>query len=302
MKGLEKRFIKRMNTEVTFIGFGALEIGRDWGLGAGNETAKPSDESAGEVLNKVLDIGINLVDTASAYHRSEERIGKYISNRRNEYVLASKCGEHSDEPRTYYDYSYSAIKDSIDKSLLNLKTDVIDLMQIHFGPEPENVIEEGETVRAMRDAQKEGKVKYLGASIDGELAKRCILSGHFDVIQMDYNLLNTHNENNIKLAYDNGIGVFIRSGLSRGLLSKRVLPHIDEINDGPVIKKLLGLVGNDADRLTSLALNFLYRNKFISSILLGTKNVDHLQENFAFLEKDIDDELINKAIEIVAMK
>ena len=82
-KALEKRYIKKMDTSVTFLGFGALEIGRNWGMGSDNE--RPCEEIAGEVLNTVLDLGINLIDSASAYHRSEERIGKYVSNRRNEY-------------------------------------------------------------------------------------------------------------------------------------------------------------------------------------------------------------------------
>ena len=92
-RALTKRYIPRMDTEVTFLGFGALEIGRNWGLGDDKE--RPEEEVAGQVLNTVLDLGINLIDTASAYHRSEERIGKYVSGRRNEYVLATKCGEHS---------------------------------------------------------------------------------------------------------------------------------------------------------------------------------------------------------------
>ena len=66
LKGLEKRRIPRMDTEVTFIGFGALEIGRNWGLGGADETRRPSDEEAGEVLRSVLDLGINLVDPAEA--------------------------------------------------------------------------------------------------------------------------------------------------------------------------------------------------------------------------------------------
>ena len=65
-RALEKRHIARMNTDVTFLGFGALEIGRNWGMGT--DTERPCDEVAGQVLNTVLDLGINLIDSASAYH------------------------------------------------------------------------------------------------------------------------------------------------------------------------------------------------------------------------------------------
>ena len=114
MKALEKRSIPKMNEHVTSVGFGALEIGRDWGLGTEETLLRPEDGEAEEVLQTVLDVGINLIDTASAYHRSEERIGRFLHDRRQEYLLASKCGEHSREPNTYYDYSYAGIAGSID--------------------------------------------------------------------------------------------------------------------------------------------------------------------------------------------
>ena len=90
------------------------------------------------------DLGINVLDTASAYLLSEERIGKAAAARRGEYFLASKCGEYSNyaEQTTAYDFSYEAVSASIDNSLKLLQTDVIDLMQIHFGPDQQKVIDE----------------------------------------------------------------------------------------------------------------------------------------------------------------
>lgn len=299
MKALEKRKISRMNADVSFFGFGSLSIGRDWGMGSNEQKSRPDEQEAGHVLNQILDIGVNLIDTASAYHRSEERIGKFIANRRNEYVLASKCGEHNDEPETFYDFSYEAIKESIDSSLELLNTDVIDLMQIHFGPNPDQVIQEGETLRAMKDAQREGKIRFLGASIDGDLATKCIQSGDFDVMQMEYHLLNQENEENIKRCAEKGIGVLIRTGLGRGLLTSRVIDQpAESIPNYEKVKQLLELVNEDGDLLTSLALQFLYENKGISSVLMGTKNIHHFKKNMNLLERGVDHELLQKAIEI----
>lgn len=300
MKALEKRTIPRMGMDVTFIGFGALEIGRDWGLGDADEKRRPDDKAAGEVLHAVLDLGINLVDTASAYHRSEERIGRTIAGRRAEYVLASKCGEHSDEPRTFYDFSYAAISASIDRSLRLLQTDVIDLMQIHFGPDPEGVLDRGETVAAMKDAQRAGKVRFLGASIDGALATRCIESGDFDVMQLGYSLVAQGNTDNIRLAKSKGIGVLIRSGLAAGALTSRVIPHLNDAGVRHIdkVRKLLDLVGRDGDALTSLALNFLYENDGISSVLVGSKRVAHVKANLDLLERPVDPAVMAQAIEI----
>lgn len=299
MKALEKRVIQTMDKPVTFIGFGSLSIGRDWGMGDNN--SRPSEEEAGRVLNAVLDKGITLVDTASAYHRSEERIGKYIANRRSDYMLASKCGEHNSEPSTYYDFSYDAVKGSIDRSLALLKTDVIDIMQIHFGPNPEEVLEKGETLRAMKDARDEGKIRYLGASIDGELARRCIESGDFDVMQMEYHLLNQTNDENIKRCKDKGMGVFIRTGLGRGLLTPKVTEILN--NDFPEkerVKALLDLVEGNSQALTQMALQFLYQNEGISSVLIGTKSIERLEQNMRLLDMHIDQNILKKAIEIGA--
>ncbi|ANE45226.1 hypothetical protein SY83_01530 [Paenibacillus swuensis] len=300
IKALDKRYIDRIGKEVTFLGFGALEIGRDWGIGSGESVQRPDEETAGAVLHRVLDSGINLIDTASAYHKSEERIGTFLYGRRNEYILASKCGEHNREPDTYYDFSYAAVKASIDRSLQLLKTDYIDIMQIHFGPDPKKVLDDGETVAAMKDAQKEGKIGYLGASIDGELAARCIESGDFDVMQMEYNLLNTGNADNIKRAKESGIGVFIRGGLGYGWLTARSHPVVKaNPEEHGRLRELYELVNWDASLLTALALRFLYETDGISSVLAGTKNVKHLLENVELLEQPIDENVLSKANEIV---
>ncbi len=95
MRGLEKRPLGRTGLKSTFVGFGALEIGRAWGLGDEGERRRPEDTEAGLVLNSVLDLGVNIIDTAAAYHRSEERIGAHLSGRRSEYVLAQLRGDQA---------------------------------------------------------------------------------------------------------------------------------------------------------------------------------------------------------------
>lgn len=300
MLGLEKRQLGKSDYQATFLGFGALEIGRNWGLGKGSQVERPSEAVAGQVLNAVLDLGINLIDTASAYHASERRIGMFVAHRRQEYILASKCGEHSREPHTYYDFGYQAIKDSIDRSLELLQTDCIDLMQIHFGPDPEAVLDDGETVRAMVDAQKEGKIRLLGASTGGEIARRCIESGDFDVLQLGYSLLSRKDEALVDLCGQRGIGVLIRGGLGAGRLTPRVLPHMNALdaNTRAKISALLELLDGDADRLVTLALRFLYRNPNVTSVLAGSKNAAHVRKNLEMLELDIDESLIDQAIHV----
>ncbi len=299
MQSWERRPLGRTGLEVTRIGFGALEIGRDWGVGDEESRRKPAETEAGAVLNGVLDLGVNLIDTARAYHRSEERIGQFLSGRRSEYVLASKCGEHSNEPQTYYDFSYRAVADSIDLSLRLLQTDRVDVMQIHFGPDPEKVLDEGETVRAMKDAREAGKVRFLGASPGNHLLERCIRSGDFDVLQIGYSLLDRGAKDLIQMAADHGIGVLIRSGLGGGWLTARAASVPESQRPEPV-RRLLELVEGDTDRLHKLALDFLKAHPGISSVLIGTKDLAHLRWNLEMFAAESEEDLLQRALKIVS--
>ncbi len=294
---LEKRALGRTGFDCTLLGFGALEIGRDWGFGTEEMRRKPGEAEATPVLNRVLDLGVNLIDTARAYHRSEERIGASIAHRRSEYFLATKCGEHSDEPRTYYDFSYDAIARSIDLSRSLLQTDVIDLIQIHFGPDPTRVLDDGETVKAMKEAREAGKVRWLGASPGNELLDRCIESGDFDVLQVGFNLLHQDAAPLIQKACDRGIGILIRSGLGMGWLTGRALTA--PRSEWPTtVSKLMELVSGDSAMLHRLALAYLKSQTGISSILVGTKNIAHLEQNADMLADEADPAMVELAARI----
>lgn len=294
---LEQRRLGTTGLEVTVIGFGALEIGRDWGIGSEDDQKRPTEDEASRVLHGVLDEGINLIDTARAYHRSEERIGNALAGRRREYILASKCGEHSKEPDTYYDFTYEAVRNSIDLSLRLLQTNYIDIMQIHFGPDPARVLATGETLRAMREAQDAGKVGFLGASPPPEIIDACIESSDFDVIQVDYNLLDRSAEPLIEKAAERGIGVLVRSGLARGALTPRILRTNDPLLRAQV-EPLLDLVGRDASLLPALAIAFLQSNPAVSSILVGSKQLENVQANIQALHAGVDPGLLDEAIQL----
>ncbi|MEW6512171.1 MAG: aldo/keto reductase [Bacteroidota bacterium] len=297
MLAIPLRTLGRTGLQVSLIGFGALEIGRDWGIGPPERRKRPAENQAGSTLREVLDFKVNLIDTASAYHRSEERIGKFIASRRREFILATKCGEHNGEPGTFYDFSYEAVRASIDGSLRLLQTNVIDILQIHFGPDPEQVLDDGGCVRAMKEAQEQGKVRWLGASVDGPVLDRCIESGEFDVVQVGYSLMRQEEEARIAKAHDRGIGVLIRSGLGGGWLTSRALDV--PANDRPVVvQKLLELCGGDARLLTTLALQFLARNAGIGSVLIGSGTSAHVRTAILALGEPVDQETLQRAIAI----
>lgn len=293
---MERRKLGRTGLTVSLLGLGALEVGRNWGLGDEEARERPSAEAAGAVLNQVLDMGITLVDTARAYHRSEERIGEFIGHRRQEYVLASKCGEHSSEPDTYYDFSYQAVLDSINLSLEKLQTSIIDIMQIHFGPEPEQVLADGETVRAMKEAREQGKIRLLGASAPTHLLDACIDSGDFDVLQVHYNILDRQAERAIARAHEKGIGILVRFPLALGLLTPKAT--LAPAERQARVKPYLDLVDGDYVKLHALGLQFLAANPGVSSILAGSKNAEHVRQNIERLTMGLDPGLLEEAIRV----
>ena len=96
----------------------------------------------------------------------------------------------------------------------------------------------------------------------------------------------------------NNLGILVRGGLAKGRLTERVVPYLNEIEQKEVINKLLELVNYDTDLLTALALKFLYKNKKITSVLIGSKNLKHIKKNILLLEKNIDEPLMKSAIKI----
>ncbi len=151
--------------EVTVLGFGAMEL-----RGTPHRNPRPLEESvAAEVLNTVLDEGITFIDTSVDYALSEERIGAHIGSRRDEYVLASKAGcplgFHPDAPPgpLPHDYSATNIRAGVEQSLRRLRTDRLDLVQLHISPSLEVLRRDGavETLAALRD---EGKILAFGVS------------------------------------------------------------------------------------------------------------------------------------------
>lgn len=314
----EMRHINKMNRDVSFLGMGALEIGRDWGIG-GPEREHSQPIKAQQVITTAISYGITIIDTANAYHRSEAYLGEFASPYRSKIMLNTKAGEHSifaddlrckrtaydkiycENPSSYYDFSREAIIKSVDQSLKNLKTDHIDILFLHFGDDVEQVLDKGEAVSTLKELQKSGKIRYLGASTDGAHAKCAIESGDFDAIELEYNLLNQSNQNNIAEAHRRGMGVFVRGGLGTGLLTAQVSPYINDpsLPYATKLKALLTLVGNNYDELTQLSLAFLYQNKNISSVVLGFSQPEYITKDINLINSFNNPALLNKAEQLI---
>jgi aryl-alcohol dehydrogenase-like predicted oxidoreductase len=286
MADLTTRVLGRTGATVTSLGFGAME------LRGGARGRKISDADVGKLLNQVLDSGITFIDTSIDYGVSEERIGQHISQRRNEYFLASKCGCQFDwQPKAGEDrggphiYTKDNIVAGINQSLTRLKTDHLDLVQIHATPS-KAVLEENGTIETLKELQQEGKVRFLGMSgtlpnIHGHIAM-----GVFDAFQIPYSCSQREHEEVIAKAAEAGAGVIIRGGAAKGA------PSTDNErahSRNPDLKSVFEQAGLEdlfnGDTAMEFVMRFTATHPGMTTNIVGTINADHLKGNVAAMAK-----------------
>lgn len=274
------RVLGRTGLEVTELAYGAMELR---GAPKGRDLV---DEDVGLLLNTVLDSGITLIDTSIDYGLSEELIGRHVGHRRDEFVLASKCGcplvEDPDLPTRMgpHDYSRENIVAGVEQSLRRLRTDHLDVLQVHLTPSRET-LEADDVVATLHDLQASGKVRFIGMSgilphLDDHIAM-----GVFDVFQIPYSVVQPQHAEAIAAAAASGAGVIVRGGAARGVPSggERATernPDLTDVWGRAGLQELLG--GMSAMEFT---LRATLSHPGMTTNIVGTLNPDHLAENIA---------------------
>ena len=127
---LEHRELGQSGISVSCVGLGTVKFGRNQEVKYPSNFALPSDEEIVSLIDQAKSLGINLLDTAPAYGSSEQRLGRLLSDRKD-WVICTKVGEEFVTGKSFYDYSANHIRKSVERSLLNLNTDYLDLVLIH---------------------------------------------------------------------------------------------------------------------------------------------------------------------------
>ena len=254
---LETNEFGNTGLKVTRLGYGAMEL-----------TECPED-LANDLLNLVLDSGINFIDTSIDYGDSEKLIGKFISHRRSEFFLASKCGCPVGFEKDHV-FTKDNITNGINQSLKLLKTDYLDLVQLHNPIN--NDIEENDVIQTLLDIKKDGKVRFIGTSSFLPFLPDHVAMGVFDTFQIPYSALNREHEKLITSASKSGAGTIIRGGVSKGEFGRnREWENYSKSN----LDDLL----DEGESRTAFLLRFVLSHPHLNTTIVGTKNLEHFKEN-----------------------
>ena len=264
----------RTGLKVTQLGYGAMEVRgkRIWG-------GRPcTREQARTILTGILDAGINFIDTSNDYGTSELFIGEFLSGRRDEFFLATKCGCHmqyaGDHDDTPHVWTHDNIMRNIADSLLKMRTDYIDILQLH-NPDVKTC-EEGKLVDILLELKKSGAIRFIGCSSTSPHLQTYINWGLFDVFQIPYSALQRQHENRITDAGESGAGVIIRGGVARGEPGSGLgqsdhwgifqQTHLDELLE-------------PGESPTAFLLRFTISHPHCHTTIVGTLQTKHLQDN-----------------------
>jgi aryl-alcohol dehydrogenase-like predicted oxidoreductase len=245
-----RRRLGRSGLELSPIGFGAFKIGRNQGAKYVSGYAIPDDDAVATLLNGVIDLGINYIDTAPAYGSSEERIGRVIHDRRGEVIISTKVGETFANGRSTFDFSAAAVRDSVVRSRRRLGTSVLDLVFVHSSGKDLDVLDATDavgTLCSLRDAGDIRAIGFSGKTVEGAAASL----DWADAIMVQYHLDDRSHEEVIALAAKRGVGVIVKKGLASGRLEARP------------------------------AIEFVLANPNVTSMVIGGLSLDHMRENFA---------------------
>ena len=282
MPDIPTRTLGRTGLDVTVLGFGAMEL-----RGVGSGRGRPLEpEEAGRDLNGVLDSGINYIDTSIDYGVSEERIGEFIANRRDEYYLASKCGCAVVGPppapgeRAAHIFTRENIVAGVEQSLRRMKTDYLDLVQFHASPSKET-LEDEDAIATLVELRDAGKIRFLGSSSTLPNLADHIDMGVFDAFQIPYSALQREHEDAISAAAHAGAGTVIRGGVARGVPGEGTgSPDTWATFESAGLDDLL-----DGATPTEFMLRFTISHPDLSTTIVGTLNPAHLAENVAAVQK-----------------
>ncbi|RKH37992.1 aldo/keto reductase [Corallococcus interemptor] len=308
------RPLGRTGLFVSELCFGAMTFG---GEGYWKNIGQQGQSEADALVGRCLDAGINFFDTANVYSygQSEELLGKALSAKRSQVVLATKVRGRMGPGQNETGLSRYHIFDSVHASLKRLGTDHIDLLQIH-GYDVATPLEE--TLRALDDLVRQGKVRYLGASnlAAWQLMKALGISDHrglsrFESLQAYYSIAGRDLERElVPLMKDQQVGLMVWSPLAGGFLSGKYrrdaegpegarrttfdFPPVDKERAYNAVDVMDAVAKETDTTVARVALAWLLHQPHVTTVILGAKTQAQLEDNLAASELRLSPEQLAK--------
>ena len=310
---MQYRTLGRTGIRVSEIGFGA------WAIGGSAEASgvpigwgKSSDDDSLAAIRRARDLGVTFFDTADSYGfgRSESLLGIVLSRHRKDVVIATKVGVvRTSTGDLRKDFSKQHIYHAVDGSLKRLRSDYIDVYQMH-NPTIDD-LQRGEIQEVMEQLQDDGKIRFWGVSISTvQEGLEIVRRGWGHTLQVLYNVLNQAPADELlPLAKDRGFGVIARVPLASGLLTGKYREGAtfpaDDIRQSFLTSRRLSevtqrvdevkaIVGGTARSIAEGALRFLLANDAVSTVIPGARNARQVESNVAATEAALPPDVVQK--------
>lgn len=255
---MRKRKLGSTGIEVSPLGLGTVKFGRNQGVKYPSAFEIPDDASVRSLLSIALDAGVNLLDTAPAYGESEERLGRLLPGRREDWVVVSKVGEQFHHGFSTFDYSREGTLASIHASLSRLKTDYLDAVLVHSDGNDIRILEDEPVMDTLRELKQQGVIRSFGMSSK-------TVEGGLRVVECSDIVMATCNT-----AYNDELPV---------------LQAAEKAGKGVLVKKAL-----QSGHATAVAesFRFVFSQPGVSSVVIGTISPAHLLDNIAIVSEILD--------------
>jgi len=285
---IERTKFGNTDLDVSLLGLGTAELG----------FSQASLSTVDRVLHEASDAGINVIDTAAMYGNAEESLGRTLIGRREQFHLFTKCGRHLPRLRGIrrslrkirrvvgevlgepsYEWHPTTLQANIENSLRRLRTDRIELMQLHSCSR--EILQRGDAITALQKAKQAGKVRYIGYSGDGDDALWAVRSGCFDAIQLSVNVADQQPlEDVIPLALTKGLGVIAKRPIANAVWRNAFQPDEEHLKTYWNRLNLLGYEFVRSSDAVAIALAFTLKTG-VHTAIVGTTSFHHMRSNIA---------------------
>ncbi len=256
---MERRQLANTDLMVSPLGLGTVKLGRDQGVKYPESFQIPDDKAANALLKQAKQAGINLLDTAPAYGRSEERLGLLLQGQRKDWVICTKTGEEFEGGQSSYHFDEQHTRFSIERSLRRLHTDYLDIVLVHSSGDDINIIEQYGILEQLAMLKQQGLIRAFGMSTkttEGGL----LAAQQADIVMVTYNPACSQDKAALDYCQDHNKASFIKKAFASG--------HLCQTHTNPVQANL----------------DFVFAHQGVTSVIIGTINPAHMSSNIAAAE------------------